>query len=97
MCTDRTMNKHISEAMRIKAEIQILKAELEAHQDFIKGELEARDKTAYTYGKDLGSITVTWKERKTKRLDQKRLKDERPEIAAAYTVEKVEKHFNMRH
>ena len=72
MCTDRTMNKHITEAMRIKAEMAILKAELDKHTDFIKAELDARDKTSYTYGKDLDSITVTWKERKTKRLDQKK-------------------------
>lgn len=97
MCTDRTMNKHITEAMRIKAEIQMLKAELEAHQDFIKGELEARDKTAYTYGKDLDRITVTWKEYSKKRLDQKKLKEERPEIVAEYMIEAKEKRFTMRH
>lgn len=97
MCTDRTMNKHISEAMRIKAQIQMLKAELESHQDFIKGELEARGREAYTYGKDLDRITVTWKEYSKKRLDQKKLKEERPEIVAEYMIEAVEKRFTMRH
>ena len=97
MCTDRTMNKHINEAMRIKAEIAILKAELESHQDFIKGELEERGKDSYTYGKDLDSVTVTWKEYTKKRLDQKKLKEDHPKIAAAYMVEATEKRFNMRH
>lgn len=97
MCTDRTMNKHITEAVRIKAEMAILKAELEGHEDFIKAELTARGKESYECGKNDNRITVTWKEITKKRLDQKRLKAELPEIAEAYTVQATEKRFNMRH
>ena len=97
MCTNKTMNKHISEAMRIKAEIAILKADLEKHTDKIKEELESRGVEAYQCGKDDNRITVSYKEIHKKRLDQKRLKEEQPEIVAAYMVEAQEKRFTMHH
>ena len=91
------MNKHISEAKRLKAEIAILKADLERHEGFIKAELTARGRETYECGKDDKRITVSWKEISKKRLDQKRLKAEQPEIVEAYTVQATEKRFSMRH
>lgn len=41
--TDRTMARHMAEAIRIKAEIDALKKELVKHQDAIKAEIVARN------------------------------------------------------
>ena len=91
MCTDRTMNKHITEAMKLKAEIVALKAELDKHTDRIKEELAARGVEAY----QCNQVTVSYKEISKKRLDQKKLKAELPDIAAAYMVEGTEMRFTM--
>ena len=97
MCTDRTLNKHITEAMRIKGEIAILKAQLDTHTDKIKEEMTERDITAYQYGKDDNRVTVSYKAITKNRLDQKALKAAMPDIVKAYTVEATEKRFTMHH
>lgn len=97
MCTNRTLNKHIIEAMRLKNEIATLKAQLERHTDTIKEELTDRGLEAYQCGKDDSRVTVAYKEIKKNRLDQKALKAEMPDIVKAYTVEATERRFTMHH
>ena len=92
MCTNKTFNRHINEAMRIKAEINTLKAELEKHTDKIKEELTERGLEAY----ECGGGKVTYKEVKKSRLDQKKLKADLPDIVAAYTVQGTEMRLTMR-
>lgn len=93
MCTDRTFNKHINEAAKIKAEIAALKAELEKHTDFIKEEMTARELETYKCGKN----SVVFKEIIKKRLDQKSLKEALPEIVKQFTIDAPEKRLTINH
>lgn len=95
--TDRTFTSHIKEAMELKAQIAMLKAQLDAHTDKIKDEMTARGIDHFQHGKADNKITVDYKEVAKSRLDQKRFKADMPELAEQYTIKTTEMRFTMKH
>lgn len=88
---DRTLNSHIEEALRLRLEIEALKAKLEGHEKRIKDELTERDINTYVHK----NMTVRYKEIESKRFDSKTFKTDYPDLAQQYTKTSTTKRFTI--
>lgn len=92
--TDRTMARHMAEAIRIKSEIDALKKELEKHQDAIKAEMYERELDTL----EISGKKATYKEVTSQRFDatafqkvHKALYEsfKRPSVSMRFTLKEV--------
>jgi predicted phage-related endonuclease len=80
--------RRLQMAKKVTAEMKQLAEESRAIIEEAMGDNEA--------GEIDGELVVTWKHTKTHRLNQKALKEEKPEIVAEYTEAKAERRFEVK-
>lgn len=88
---DKTLNKYLNEAIRLKAEIEALKADFEACKGKITGELVERGINEYRHGDRKVKYTVFSK----KSFDKKSFEKAYPDLAEAYTTVKESTRFTI--
>lgn len=89
--TDRQIDNRITQLLNLDAEIKELEEKAEDLRLALKCELELRDEEEH----DTGRFLIRWKNIISSRLDTKRLKNERPELFAAYSVQSSSRRFSI--
>ena len=88
---DKTLNNYLNEAIRLKAEIEALKADFEACKGKITNELISRGIEEYEHGE----TKVRYSKYKKRMFDKKAFEKAFPEIAERYTTTKEQTRFTI--
>lgn len=89
--TNGEMTLKVQKYHELKADIEIMKAQLDALADDIKAEMDARDVTEVM----AGDLKATYKKFETTRLDSKAFKTEMPDLYNRYAVTSPSSRFTV--